>query len=295
VSSLLARQALPMPPDSCDEYGGGGEDDGSNPEQSGRSSAPGRVTGYVPKGKSKAALLCRAFVDGAGGGVVHQPPPASLRRGAACFFGVTDATVHIWSQARRARRDWYYLDNAYFDVARGRLFRAVRNGVQAGGDEPPDWPRLAALGLDIRPWRKDGRRVIVVAQSETYMRVVGGYVGCWWKDAIELLRRHTDREIVVRGWRANKMALAKTLREDLRDCWALVTWSSAAANEAVLAGVPVFTAARCAASPMGLSDLRRIESPAYPPGRARWAAALAGRQWALDEIRRGVAWRTLHS
>ena len=284
-----------------DEYGGGPGDDASlEPWSAGASEAEwrarsGRVTGYVPKGKAKARVLCAAFVEGAGGGVVRQPPPARLQPGEACFFGVTEATQHVWRQAREAGRDWYYLDNAYFDAGRGRLFRAVRNAVQATGQEPPDWPRLAALGIRVQPWRTQGRHVVVVAQSQTYMSVVAGYRGSWWKDAVALLQRHTDRPIVVRGWRPNKMALAGTLAADLRDCWALVTWSSAAANEALLAGVPVFTAGRGAASRMGLSDLARIESPVYPSGRAAWAAALAGRQWSLEELRRGLAWRTLHA
>jgi hypothetical protein len=46
---------------------------------------------------------------------------------------------------------------------------------------------------------------------------------------------------------------------------------------------------------MGLSDFSKIESPVYPQGRARWAAALAGQQWSLDEFRKGVAWRTLQA
>lgn len=287
---------VPPDPEPPDEYGGGRALSG------GRSSrevytwpGPQRVTGYVPKGKAKARVVCAAFVQGAGGGVVRQPPPARLQPGAACFFGVTEATRHVWRQARLAGRDWYYLDNAYFDAARGRLFRAVRNRVQATGCEPPDWPRLAALGIRIAPWRKKGSHVVVVAQSQTYMTVVAGYRGCWWKDTVAALRRNTDREIRVRGWRANKMALAGSLADDLRDCWALVTWSSAAANEALLAGVPVFTSRSCAASRMGLGDLSRIETPAYPKGRAAWAAALAGRQWSLDELRAGVAWRTLHA
>lgn len=251
------------------------------------------VVGYVPPGKAKARLVCAAFVQGAGG-FVCQPPPARLRAGEAAFFGVTEATQHLWRQARNQGRDWYYLDNAYFDVARGRLFRAAKNAVQAGGREPPDWARWAALGVTIRPWREQGRHVLLVVQSDTYMRVVAGYAGCWWRDALALLKRHTDRPITVRGYRRDKLALAATLTDALRDCWALVTWSSAAANEALLAGVPVFTAGACAATPMGSSDLTRIEAPVYPEGRPEWAAALAGRQWTLDELRDGTAWRTLN-
>ncbi|MEI9893163.1 MAG: hypothetical protein WDN28_04440 [Chthoniobacter sp.] len=251
------------------------------------------VVGYVPSKKAKARLVCEAFASGASG-TVRQPPPARLMPGAAAFFGVIDGTQQLWQQARAEGRDWYYLDNSYFDVVRGRLYRATRNAVQAGGRETPDWARWAALGVEIRPWQRQGRHIVLIAQSETYMRVVAGHAGCWWRDTLAVLAKHTDRPIVVRGWRANKAALAVTLKDALRDCWALVTWSSAAANEALLAGVPVFAAGPCAASPMALSDLTRIETPAYPEGRVRWAAALGGRQWTLDEFRDGTAWRTLH-
>lgn len=255
----------------------------------------GAVTGYAGPGKAKARVVCQAFLDGAGGGRVLQPPPRQLGVGAAAFFGVTEATQALWRQARTEGRDWFYLDNAHFDVARGRMFRAARNAVQASGREPPDWARWAALGVRIQPWRRQGRHVLLIAQSQTHMRVVAGQRGSWWRDALALLRRHTDREIVVRGWRSDKRALATTLAEALDDCWALVSWSSAAANEALLAGVPVFSAGTCAAAAMGLSDLTRIETPIYPDGRAPWAAALAGRQWTLDELRRGMAWHALHA
>lgn len=253
------------------------------------------VNGYAARGKSKARLLCEAFIEGAGGGSIFQPPPRRLKPGPAVFFGVTEPTEHLWMQAQSERRDWYYLDNAYFDAARGKLFRAVRNRTQAVGSEPPDWARWAKLGIKIQPWKKSGRHILVVAQSQTHMKVVARQSPDWWRGALHTLRAHTDREIVVRGWRSNKIALASTLREALNDCWALVTWSSAAANEAVLAGVPVFACGPCAASGMGLSDLTKIEHPLYPDGRAAWAAALAGRQWSVQEFRDGTAWRALHA
>jgi hypothetical protein len=240
-------------------------------------------------------MVCAAFVQGAGGGEIPVHPPRRLLPGAACFFGVTEPTEHLWQQAQTEGRDWYYLDNAYFDAARGRLFRASRNRIQATGDAPPDWKRLAQLPIEIRPWRKSGRHILVVVQSRTYMSVVARKPPAWWDHALATLRRHTDRPIHVRGWRSNKIALGANLHEALQDCWALVTWSSAAANEALLEGVPVFTAGPCAASALALSDLTQIESPIYPSGRWKWAASLAGQQWSLEEFRSGVAWRTIQA
>ena len=174
------------------------------------------VSGYAAKAKSKARVVCEAFVRGAGGGRVYQPPPGRLGRGGAVFFGVTEPTRHLWQQAKAAGRDWYYLDNSYFDISRGRMFRASRNAVQATGLELPDWGRWAALGLKVQPWRKHGRHVIIAAQSQTHMSVVAGQRSSWWRDAFTILQAHTDREIVVRGWRSNKMALASSLAESLQ-------------------------------------------------------------------------------
>src|SRR3546814_146351 len=120
------------------------------------------------------------------------------------------------------------------------------------------------------------------------MRVEG-----WLKRVVGELRLHTDRPIVVRT--KPRRAAHTPLSADLRDCWALVTFMSNSAVEAVLAGVPVFCTGTCAASRMGLSDLARIESPAYPGGRAQWAWNLAANQWTLDEMRAGEAWKVLNA
>lgn len=55
----------------------------------------------------------------------------SLAEGAAAFYGVRPAWRHLWEQARREGRTWYYLDNAWFDVARERYFRVGINAVQS--------------------------------------------------------------------------------------------------------------------------------------------------------------------
>lgn len=195
------------------------------------------------------------------------------------------------------RQDYYYLDNAYFDGGRGRLFRVGHNALQASGTERPDWARFAALGLGIQPWTKAGRHVLVCPQSDAYLRHVAGWPGgqAGWLDAVRAqLAAATTRPIVVRAWSRDKAGAAGGLGAALQDCWALVTHASAAANEALVAGVPVFCTGPCAARVMGETDLARIDTPARPVGRLEWAAALAGQQWTLDELADGTAWKALH-
>lgn len=210
---------------------------------------------------------------------------------------MVEATRPLWRQAQAAQQAWYYLDNAYFDGARGTHFRVARNALQASGRGPADWARANALGLRSQAWQRGGRDVVVCPQSEWFMAGLcdwpGGAVG-WLETVLRTLKAHTDRPIVVRHWVRDKAQAAANLGEDLRSAWALVTHMSAAANEALLAGVPVFTTGICAATVMGSSELELIERPRRPDGRDAWAAALAGAQWTEAELRDGTAWRALH-
>ncbi len=219
-----------------------------------------------------------------------------LQAGPAAFYGVV-GIERMFHEARKRVERWYYVDNAYFDAARGTHFRVGVDAQQASGLETPDWPRAKALGLAVKPWTRNGRHVLVVMQSDHFLRHVGGFAGGgmeYQQQVLGELKKYTDRPMVVRHWLRDKTERARTLQQDLAGAWALVTHSSAAANEALLAGVPVFLTGPSAALPMGLSQLSAIEYPRRCEGREAWAAALAGRQWTLDELREGTAWRTLH-
>lgn len=253
------------------------------------------VTCYITPGKSKARRLCEAFAAGAGGVAVET---SVLRPGPAAFYGVAETTRPLWRRAIEEKHDWYYLDNAYFDATRQRHFRVTRNALQATGRERPDWKRFADLKLGIQPWQHGGGHIVVCAQSDWYMRGLCGWAGGsdgWMREVIAALVPHTDRTMVFRRWQADKDAAAASLRADLRGAHALVTHSSAAANEALIAGIPVFVTGVCAASSMASGDLAAIEKPRYPDGRYDWAAALAGQQWTIEELREGVAWEALRA
>ncbi len=253
------------------------------------------VTCYPSPGKGKSKSLLGAFAAGAGGRVVDGVP-AALEPGPAAFYGVVKETRHLWEQVRRERRAYYYLDNSYFDCARGKAYRVTRNALQAFETQPPARERFAALGVCVQPWRRSGRHILVCPQSDAFMRDMctwSGGVNAWQEEVLESLRIHSDRLIIMRHWSADKVGLGKTLVEDLKNAWALVTHSSAAAITALLAGVPVFVTGLCAATPMASGALERIESPLYPDGRTDWAAGLAGAQWTVDEIRDGTAWRAM--
>jgi len=252
------------------------------------------VVGYPTPGKAKARVLLDAFCAGAGGRVSED---ISMLRGSggAAFYGVVPGTLRLYDRAREEGRDVYYLDNAYFDPTREVYFRATLGRLQHEGLGSSDGKRFATLGIPIEPWRRGGSHILLCPQSDQFMRDVAKYQGNWTQDTLDALRALTDRELCVRPWTGNKREWYRTLPEDLVDCWALVTYSSASAITAMLSGVPaIVTAEDSIARPLA-GRLEDIESPPRPDGRREWACVVADNQWTLDEMRSGLCWRTLHA
>lgn len=251
------------------------------------------VTCYPQPGKSRSADILRRFAAGARGKISSNS--GVLEPGPAAFFGVVGIT-HLLGQARADGRDWFYGDNSYFDATRMVMTRFGKNALQDSGGGAPAWDRFKATGIKVQPWKTSGRSIIVCQQSDHYMEKVACWPGggpAWLDGVLSALKANTDRPIIVRPHDPSKMPSGATFRVALADAWALVAHASAAANEAILAGVPAFVTGACAASRMASDDLRLIESPVRPDGREEWAAALAGQQWTLSEIENGTAWRAL--
>lgn len=217
-------------------------------------------------------------------------PSVGLEPGAAAFYGVV-GIEHLLRLAIAEGKWWFYGDNAFFDTGRGKYFRFTRNAVQPCTLLAPSYERAVALGIEVRLWQRNGRHIVVVEQSAHFLELIGQ--PHWLARVTAKLKQVTDRPLRIRRWSRDKAKAARSLMSDLTGAHALVTHMSAAANEALLAGVPVFVSGLCAATPLASGKLEEIERPLYPDGREAWAAGLAGAQWTLDEIRHGAAWRAL--
>lgn len=258
------------------------------------------VTCYAQNGKSKSERLCNAFAEGvrrAGGSAsVHSGYAPKLREGAAVFYGVRPNQAHLLKQACIEGRDWYYIDNAYFDRTRERHFRVTRNALQHAGTGVSDGARFAVLGVSIKAWRKSGTHVLVCPQSEEFLAQFCPEGADWSAQTVARLKQLTEREIRVRPWQSNKVHWYQTLPADLRNCWALVTFSSASAITAMCDGVPAFvTALDCISRPVANLDLAAIETPVYSNERGAWCNVVADNQFSVDEIAQGIAWHALNA
>ncbi len=132
------------------------------------------LTCYPSPGKRKAMRIGRHFAAGCVRSNVRAritpPGQARLDPGDAFFYGWTEHTAALIALCRAQGRDWYYADNAYY-FGRGAYFRVTRNalmhdgrpGAGQGGRD-----RFERFGIEIAPWRRDGRQVVVATQSRLF-------------------------------------------------------------------------------------------------------------------------------
>lgn len=241
------------------------------------------VAYYDPNGTT-SPKFAYAFAKGCGGTMTDEID--TLFDGGVAAFG----SPPVWPLLRFARahdRDVLWGDHGYF--GRHKYYRITRNGMQHDGTGDAGPERFQVFQRPVQPWRTGGRHILVCPNSAVYFGLHGMSVEQWLIDVREQLARHTDREVRIR-WKVTGEPIAT----DLQDAWAVVVFSSAAALDALIAGVPVFTLAPFAASlRMGRTDLAQIEEPFYPDDREPFLWNLANNQWTIKELCTGQAWRAL--
>ena len=205
------------------------------------------------------------------------------------------------------KRNFYYMDTGYFGNERtdsnpnGWKYwhRIVKNDLQHGEIVPRKDDRFKHFNKKFQPWKKDGRKILVAKPDEKPMRFYDYDLEIWLEHTVNEIKKYTDRPVVVRE-RAPKR-LDRTVNDTLEqalnnDVFALVTFNSVAATEAVFHGIPAFTLAPAnAASPVSLQDLSKINEPYYPDQDKlyAWACHLSYGQFHNSELRNGKAMEML--
>lgn len=204
-------------------------------------------------------------------------------------------------------RSFYYVDTGYFgnEVSSSNpqgwkyWHRIVKNNLQHSEiiDRPND--RWAAFNRKLSPWKKTGKKILVAKPDEKPCKFYGIDLEQWLEETVATIKKHTDRPVVIRDRapkredRINTSTLKQALDDDV---FALVTYNSVAATEAVLYGIPAFTLAPCnAASPVSSQDLSQIENPYYPDTDKliAWVSHLAYGQFHVSELKSGEAMKKL--
>lgn len=194
----------------------------------------------------------------------------------------------------------FVAENAY--VMRGKYYALAQNGHNGRGqaNEVPTPDRWDSFQIPINPWRDSGKYILVCGQRGGSYSDMSMPVD--WPDVVyDKLRLYTDRPILYRPhpeiqrYPVNKEITVVSHKQpfcfQLKDVHAVVVYTSNAATNALLHGVPVFYEGPSVMCKDICNDnLKNIESPmTFDREPVFWR--LAWHQWSLDEIRTGVAWK----
>jgi hypothetical protein len=251
-------------------------------------------TSYSQKGHMYDPIL-QSFIQGAGGRISNweqeqdSTTPLVLR-------GVTKRKQ--MAACRDAGRDFYYIDTGYFGNGKKKTYhRVTRNDVQHFGpivDRPDD---RVPPGVGVAKFRGEGSKILLAPPSQKLLNLYNINLDEWLTRTQTDIRKHTDREIVVRlkqsrSVRQNTDTIQRALDDDV---FCLVTFSSIAAVEALLHGKPAITLGPNAAAPLCSRNISEIETPRGPTLDEVRALIrhLSYCQFTEAEMRDGTAWRIL--
>lgn len=215
------------------------------------------------------------------------------------FRGMTQRkTVSVCEEQRR---DYYYIDTGYIgNLSKKKVFhRIVKNGMQHSNpvDVPDDrFKRLAykAPYTVFHNWRKGGDNILLVTPSDKPCKFYGIDRDTWVKETVATLKKFTDKNIIIRdkALRRERVGSGNIYSQFVEDrIYAVVTYNSIAAIEAIGFGIPAFTLAPTAADSLCLKDITKIESPFYPDKEQveKWQHWLAYCQYTTGEMVSGDA------
>jgi hypothetical protein len=176
----------------------------------------------------------------------------------------------------------------------------------AGGPE-----RWAGMGLELKPWRKDGRHILVCGnKGSLYQGKISAAINhddAWANDIVNRIIKQTNRPIHYRPHPGGaklpcvpRVPVSRiidtnheSLDESLAGAWCVVVYASSVASTAIINGIPViYDGPRIMLSALASGSLLDIESPPMP-GRLPELERCAWAQWSIDELASGMAFKQL--
>ena len=244
--------------------------------------------------------FCEDFILGSGG-VISDFDRESKTQNTLVIRGLGGGGQKAIKFCREKGRDFYAIDTGYMQpvwTTRKDYHRVTKNNLQNLGPivKRPD-DRLSRLGWRPSKFKK-GSYILVCPPSAKVMKFYGQDVDEWMKTTLSELKKHTDREVVVRLKPSRRERVTQnTIWDALQEAHCLVTFNSIAATEALLVGKPAIALAPNAASVLCNNSLHDVESGLNHPTLDEvhaFACHLSYCQFTANELRSGYAWDILN-
>lgn len=202
-------------------------------------------------------------------------------------------------------------------IKRGETWKVALNGINRDayfGPTGHNSDRAKQLGLVVKPWRTEGKYILICGQHDKSLQWQGmPRMSNWFLDTYDQIRKVTDRPILFRPHpRCRLEHIERGLRHVERqephqikgtyddfdmgfdNVWATVSWSSNPGIHSVIEGVPAFTGPSSLAFDVALQNLQQIEDPLYCD-RTQWLNDYAHTEYTIEEISQGIPLKHLTS
>jgi hypothetical protein len=231
----------------------------------------------------------------------------------AVLFGLKARGDQVWQQYVAAGKTVLLLDKGYTWHCGSQGSRHWRISINdfhplayfQQSPQPPDRWELLQLPIVRRPPDAvPAGQILYVGASQKYYHWRGlGSEAAFAAATLEEAKKYTTKKLVYRARRTDNTVPplpgieygdpdADLLGEFAKTSH-LVTYSSNAAVEAVLCGLPVTVLGDGMARPLAQTTIQEVDNPYYPPTEKvqQWAHDLAYCQWTAEEIAAGRMWQ----
>lgn len=229
---------------------------------------------------------------------------------AIAFSGILRGNAHLFNMAKQQNLDVYYIDHAYFKRGYKNPYwmRITKNGfIQNLIIQNIDKDRYEnKFDMDFRDYDfKEKSNIVVLPPSNVVSKVFNKSE--WERNTVNEIRKYTDRPIVIRrkdGPSIDDLLInpvkskesnvyEKSLEDEFKDAYCVVTFNSSAALDALKLGIPVICERYCPAFPLThrfdeIEDLQEKE-------RFKLFQSLACGQYTLEEATQQKTFKYLNS
>ena len=221
------------------------------------------------------------------------------------FWGLAGNNISEIRKCMELNEEYYFVDTGYISKSIHRYpepkildekrtyFRICKGSFHTNKGKvntPERLEKLKQLGIDaeFKGWRDTGKHILLCPSSPTVTFQMNGITQDEWVEVAKReIRKHTDREIIFRNKpRPGNKWWNTDIKDDLKNCYALVTNYSLSAFDALLNYVPVFAEANSVMGPVTSRDISKIEKPLRPGRKTmeEWLKFVSENQFTLKEM-----------
>lgn len=170
------------------------------------------------------------------------------------------------------------------------------------------WQEIKSnIGFDLKPWRTDGKHILICLQRNGGWSMQGLDVMDWCVKTILEIKKYSNRPIIVRAHPGDKNAknylklnapdvkisTNQNILDDFKTAWATITYNSSPGVASAIEGIPVFVTDPFPENSQSLkvcnTSLKDIENPIMPE-RQDWIERIAMSHWSFKDLESGKAW-----